>query len=200
MRTLKVFEYQVQKLGGTASDFPTSGSIVPSPPDLESVYAHAAYGVNVRQFFDDATLLTPWEPSVNGTVPGYFTFKGGIKTLGGCLGNNACYQNIPVPFWNVVAPTPNNAGCPPTQNWGVGDPQNFDRVSIPLFRGKFSASGQLLNGYTIDPSSPYPSNLATSTIRQTVNGSGSTPTAPTNADVAQFPVSRQTGMIGPYCT
>ena len=114
-----------------------------------------------------------------------------------CSGDTACSQN-PTAYWNKLTPTPADSGC--TGTWQSGEPTNFEAVSTPLFRGKFSTSGQLLDGYTIDPSSPYPSDLATTTIRQTVNGSGgSNVTVPTNADVAQFPISRTASFYGQYC-
>ncbi len=193
---LKSFAFQVQTIGGSDAGFPTSGSIQPSP--TETVYAHAEYGISVRQFFDDATLLTPWEPSVSGVVPGYFSFKGGAKTLGACLTTAQCSSNG---YWNIISPGPTTDGnnCP-GQGWNnIGEPLNFNRVSIPLFRGKFSTSGQLLNGYSIASNSQYPTDLATTTIRQTFNGSGSNATTPTNVDVAQFPISRMTSWVGNCC-
>tara|TARA_R110002153_G_scaffold38628_1_gene112016 strand:+ start:1073 stop:2071 length:999 start_codon:yes stop_codon:yes gene_type:complete len=143
-----VYEYKVQKYGGLGSDITQAN--LPGPQGIQ-VWAQAKYGGNVRQFFTDQTLLTPWTPEPNpdpiiASNPAYFTFVG---------------LNIPTPQnsgWNNII----NA----QSTWSSTEPLYMQRVSTPYFLAKFDQNGTVVEGtFTANSANPLTAGTVVKTAQ-----------------------------------
>ncbi|MAO24384.1 MAG: hypothetical protein CMJ25_26870 [Phycisphaerae bacterium] len=183
------YPYTVQINGGTTSTFPNT-SILPIT-NSETVYAHAKYGSTVRQFFSDSALLTPWEPNQGVQGDLYHTFEGGLIQNYKCVQGGSCQTGQR--YWTVYT----NPGdiCSQVSTWSPPtEPFNQLAASKVVYKGKFSASGEVVNGYTIgDPS--YASDSANVILAQSFNGTGSV-VGPTDVKAGGIPVTRFAGMSG----
>jgi len=147
------YGYVVQKYGGTSSVITSA-----SPPGAQGVqvYAQAKYGGNVRQFFIDATLITPWipDPNPDPTFPdeAYFTF----------IGQNSPRPSADPQNWNYLN---NTSGT-----WGNQEPLYMNVVSTPYFLAKFDQNGTVVEG-------TYTATTANSSTIATVVKTAQTPWA-----------------------
>ena len=180
--SLYSYPYTVQQLGGTSGTFPT-GTISPT----ETLYAHAKYGVSVRQFFTDSSLLTPWEPSLSS--PGqYHNFVGGIRQTEICNSPSAgCSGTSWGNYWNNSEVNTCGSG------WSSTEPQNMRRPETPQFRGKFSSDGTIIEGYSTPTGYGSSALFARTACQQAFNGLYST------LDYG-FPMVRNASMSGVYCS
>jgi hypothetical protein len=186
------YPYTVQTNGGTTSTFPNT-SLLPigTPATTDTVYAHAKYGSTVRQFFSDSSLLTPWEPNqgVQGNL--YHTFEGGLIQNFFCVVGGNCQ---PGQFYWTRNDNPGTI-CTQVSTWSYpSEPLNQKRASKVVYKGKFSATGEVLNGYTInDPS--YAADSTTVILAQSFDGTGSV-VGPTDVKSGGIPVTRFAGISG----
>ena len=180
--SLYSYPYTVQQLGGTSGAFPT-GTINPT----ETLYAHAKYGVSVRQFFTDANLLTPWEPSLSS--PGqYHSFTGGFRDTAVCTSaSNPCVSTS----WGLYLNNPQTNNC--GNGWSNTEPVNMRRPETPEFRGKFSSDGTIIEGYSTPSGYGSSALFARTACQQAFNGLYST------LDYG-FPMVRNASMVGQYCS
>ena len=143
------YEYVVSTVGGTSDNIIGYGP----PSATEQVYAQAKYGGNVRQFFTDATLLTPWNPqTVDPAGPRYHTFAG-VNTPGSSQGGN----------WNVLTP-------PTPGAWSnIASPRQpfyMNQVSTPYFLAKFDdITGTVIPGFTVPAGYPASSGALVKTAQ-----------------------------------
>ena len=184
------YPYTVQTNGGTTSTFPPT-SLLPIGAPTDTVYAHAKYGSTVRQFFSDSTLLTPWEPNQGVQGDLYHTFEGGLIQKFYCVQGGNCQAGE---FYWTVNDNPGTI-CSGFSTWNPpSEPSNMKRASMVVYKGKFSATGEVVNGYTIsDPN--YPSDSATVILAQSFDGTG-TVNGSTNVKPGGIPVTRFAGMSG----
>jgi hypothetical protein len=155
------------------------------------VYAHAKYGSTVRQFFSDSTLLTPWEPNQGVQGDLYHTFEGGLIQKFYCVEGNNCQAGQE--YWTKN--TDPGDKCSGFSTWNTpSEPSNMKRASMVVYKGKFSATGEVVNGYTInDPS--YAADSTTVILAQSFDGTGSV-NGLTNVKPGGIPVTRFAGMSG----
>ncbi len=187
------YPYTVQRDGGSTSSFPNVNLLPIGTP--ETVYAHAKYGNTVRQFFSDSTLLTPWEP--NSGVQGglYHTFEGGLIQQEKCTGSS-CQAGVG--YWSVLGSVSAVCTNPFIANWDFNintnewEPYNHKTGSKVVYKGKFSASGELVNGYTTY--SPYAADSATVILAQRFDGYPDV--RGTDQQVQGIPVLREASMSG----
>ena len=190
--SLYSYPYTVQQLGGASSAFPTS-----SIQNTETLYAHAKYGISVRQFFTDSTLLTPWEPSLSSLGP-YHNFEGGFRQEGVCTDGvgNLCSSST---FWGKYRNNSSTNTCThPASSWTANaEPYNMGRPSIPKFRGKFSTDGTVVEGYSTPTGYGSAALFARVDILQQFyeeNGGNQFVDSPYN-----FPMTRNATYRGQYC-
>ena len=151
------YEYRVQTQGGTGTDITGYASNVPNlgnPNDGDVVYAQAKYGGNVRQFFTDATLITPWNPAtLNPPESRYHCFIG--------INSPATSPVTGAQEWNDLDP-------PTGTNWTNTSPRQpfyMNQVTTPYFLAKFDKdTGTVIEGTW--PASNV-NNLTTGTIVKT---------------------------------
>ena len=184
------YPYTVQTTGGTTSTFPNT-SLLPIG-NSETVYAHAKYGNTVRQFFSDSALLTPWEPNQGVQGDLYHTFEGGLIQNFVCVQGSTCQPNQE--YWTVYTNPGDICGTPPGQ-WNLPpEPFNMQAASKVVYKGKFSATGEVINGYTIIDNN-YASDAASVILAQSFDGTG---IVNGSTDVKNYgiPVTRFAGMSG----
>ena len=186
------YPYTVQRFGGTTSTFPNT-SLLPIGTSLttDTVYAHAKYGSTVRQFFSDSTLLTPWEPGLGTEGDLYYTFEGGLFQNFVCVAGSTCQPGQR--YWTSYT-NPNDI-CSQVSTWSLpSEPFNMQAASKVVYKGKFSASGEVINGYTIIDTN-YASDTASVILAQSFDGTGSV-NGPTDVKDYGIPVTRFAGMSG----
>ena len=146
------YPYIVQKLGGTASAADSITTPLTSGSSTQTVYAHAKYGISVRQFFLDSNLLTPWEPDA-GSSGGYHSFNGGYRVDRLCANTTQCNPGgVFNPTWGYYINTSS------TWNLTTGvtpEPFNMTVPTTPIFRGKWNTEGTLVAGYALPSGSSY---------------------------------------------
>ena len=182
--SLYSYPYTVQQLGGTGGAFPT-GTISPT----ETLYAHAKYGISVRQFFTDSSLLTPWEPAITPAGGQYHSFAGGIRQQAVCTNSTLPCAST---SWGLYLNNSSVNNC--NSGWTGTEPQNMRRPGAPQFRGKFSSEGTIIEGYSTPTGYGSSANLfARTACRQSFNG-----TYNTTLDYG-FPMVRNASMVGNNC-
>ena len=185
------YPYTVQQVGGTTSTFPNT-SLLPIGAPTDTVYAHAKYGNTVRQFFSDSSLLTPWEPNQGVQGDLYHTFEGGLIQNFYCVKGGNCQAGQE--YWTVNDNPATICGSSYTTWSPPSEPLNMRRASKVVYKGKFSATGEVVNGYTIsDPS--YAADSTTVILAQSFDGTGSV-NGPTDVKSGGIPVTRFAGMSG----
>jgi len=184
------YPYTVQQVGGTTSTFPST-SLLPIGSPTDTVYAHAKYGSTVRQFFSDSALLTPWEPNQGVQGDLYHTFEGGLIQNFVCVQGNNCQAGQR--YWTVY--TDPGDICSGFSTWNLpSEPFNMQAASKVVYKGKFSATGEVVNGYTIIDTN-YASDAASVILAQSFDGTGSV-NGSTDVKNYGIPVTRFAGISG----